>query len=222
MGKHNKLKGKIMSGNDNKVVPFGKYRGKPIETLAADVKYCEWLSGQDWFKEKYSNIYNTIIVNTIVEPQDSPEHNILQMKFLDNEYCLNVYSKAFNKIMNERQISDISFEYYGYDVYFKIKYKDCDGHGRYSEIHVVIEIKPSIGDDYPNVLRQMKGNIEKSTRRFNVDGITHYSSPLDRAEKILIIDKFNATNVTYDQVKQFFAMENIKLVTFAEIEHNGV
>lgn len=68
------------------IVPFGKYKGQPVETLAQDKPYLEWLSSQDWFRERYSGIY-TLIVNNFTEPSETPEHNSLQVLFLDDEFC---------------------------------------------------------------------------------------------------------------------------------------
>jgi len=70
----------------SEVVPFGKYKGQPVEVLAADTDYCEWLTAQPWFKARYLNVYNTVI-NYGAEPQDSPEHNQMQARFLDDEWC---------------------------------------------------------------------------------------------------------------------------------------
>ena len=39
------------------VVLFGKYKGQPVEVMAADTDYCEWLAAQPWFSAKYRNIY---------------------------------------------------------------------------------------------------------------------------------------------------------------------
>ena len=44
------------------IVPFGKYKGQPVEVLAGDRAYCDWLTGQAWFRERYGNVY-TLIVN---------------------------------------------------------------------------------------------------------------------------------------------------------------
>jgi hypothetical protein len=43
------------------IVPFGKYKGQPVETLAADPDYCEWLIAQPWFTAKYRNVYNIVV-----------------------------------------------------------------------------------------------------------------------------------------------------------------
>lgn len=69
----------------NAVVPFGKYKGQPMEQLAADPEYCEWLSGQSWFIEKYAHIH-TLIINNFGDPSETPEHNRLQLRFLDETF----------------------------------------------------------------------------------------------------------------------------------------
>jgi len=68
------------------IVPFGKYKGQPVEVLLADDGYRDWLMSQDWFRARFGNIYQTII-NYGAEPQDTPEHNEMQAAFLDDERC---------------------------------------------------------------------------------------------------------------------------------------
>ena len=36
----------------NTLVPFGKYRGQPVEVLNNDPDYVEWLRGQSWFAKR--------------------------------------------------------------------------------------------------------------------------------------------------------------------------
>ncbi len=45
------------------LVPFGKYKGQPVEALRADQAYADWLVAQDWFRERYQPIYQFIINN---------------------------------------------------------------------------------------------------------------------------------------------------------------
>lgn len=40
------------------VIPFGKWKGKPIEDI--ETSYLEWISGEGWFKEKFKEGYNQI------------------------------------------------------------------------------------------------------------------------------------------------------------------
>ena len=60
-----------MSGE---IVPFGKYKGRPIEAMAQDQKYVEWLTAQPWFRERFANIY-TLIVNNFQEPTETPQQS---------------------------------------------------------------------------------------------------------------------------------------------------
>lgn len=71
----------------NEIVPFGKYKGQPIEVLQQDLPYLDWLRNQDWFKQNYQQI-NTIIINNFKEPDETPEHNKLQILFLEKDFCL--------------------------------------------------------------------------------------------------------------------------------------
>lgn len=67
------------------IVPFGKYKGQPVEALAQDKEYCEWLIAQDWFRAKFTAIH-TLIINNFGEPSETPEHNQLQALFTDREF----------------------------------------------------------------------------------------------------------------------------------------
>ena len=67
----------------NQALTFGKYRGQPVSVLANDKNYCDWLMAQDWFRQRYQNVYN-VIINNFSKPEDTPEHNALQAKFLNN------------------------------------------------------------------------------------------------------------------------------------------
>jgi hypothetical protein len=80
--------------NDNTtIVPFGKYKGQPIEVLASDAAYANWLTAQPWFRDRFANIYNVIINNT-GEPAETPEHNELQALFLSDEFCLRFLDRS--------------------------------------------------------------------------------------------------------------------------------
>jgi hypothetical protein len=76
------------------LVPFGKHKGKPVETLLADPGYAEWIMGQPWFRDRYPAIYQTII-NYNGEPADTPEHNQMQAAFLDDSWCLTLARRLY-------------------------------------------------------------------------------------------------------------------------------
>lgn len=69
------------------VIPFGKYKGQPVEVLQQDTNYAEWLMTQPWFKERFGATY-TLVVNNFGEPAETPEHNALQAMFLDEGWLL--------------------------------------------------------------------------------------------------------------------------------------
>jgi hypothetical protein len=68
------------------VVPFGKYKGRPVGELVADDGYRDWVLAQPWVRERYGNFYQILVQGAPV-PQDSPEHNEMQAKFLDEGWC---------------------------------------------------------------------------------------------------------------------------------------
>ena len=70
----------------NKLIPFGKYRGKPVDILSSDPQYVKWILTQDGIKSKYPDLIN-IIINNFQEPSETPEHNKIQVKFLNKSYC---------------------------------------------------------------------------------------------------------------------------------------
>jgi uncharacterized protein (DUF3820 family) len=78
----------MTADTDTKIIPFGKYKGRLVEeVLLDDPAYLQWLAGQDWFRAKF-NILHQVIINRGAEPEETPDHNAMQVKFLDDEFCL--------------------------------------------------------------------------------------------------------------------------------------
>jgi hypothetical protein len=78
-----------MTGGDTRnIVPFGKHKGRLLdEVILDDPNYLQWLTSQEWFRAKYMTLYQ-VIINRGAEPEDTPEHNALQVLFLDDAFCL--------------------------------------------------------------------------------------------------------------------------------------
>jgi hypothetical protein len=74
-----------MSESKLEIIPFGKYKGQPVDLLAQDPQYCEWLSQQDWFRTRYPAIH-TLIINHFGQPEETQEHNALQALFVDEDF----------------------------------------------------------------------------------------------------------------------------------------
>lgn len=89
-----------------KIIPFGKYKGQPVEILQADPKYSEWLQAQQWFREKFMDLFS--MVSAVQAPTESPAHNIMQARFLDKEYrdrfILSQHAKAIIKKQNQLRV----------------------------------------------------------------------------------------------------------------------
>ena len=146
------------------IVPFGKYKGKPIEALAQDRSYVDWMTQQPGIVDRYpeiiaalNNVNVTIINNNFAEPSATPEHNRVQAKFLDDDFIMDIL-RRFNIVRPGRamHIRDKRFEVSGNDVVLLLNTWDesNDEMPNFRAGGIRVEVKPTIGDDYPAVLRQ--------------------------------------------------------------------
>lgn len=123
----------------DEIIPFGKYKGQPLEAIQSDKSYLDWLLAQSWFKEKHQDMY-TIIINNFQEPADTPLHNAMQIKFLNADYVLDLLRKWDNKL-KEYVIRDIQFEVGGWDVKIALSDKCGDKLAQYEEFELQIKTK---------------------------------------------------------------------------------
>jgi hypothetical protein len=176
----------------NEIIPFGKYKGQPVDVLMNDRPYLEWLQGQDWFRARYQNI-NTLIINNFREPSETPEHNKMQALFLDGKFLYQFVTHLKNNYASrfcfERKDSDSDkWEQYqfGDEDWKKIMESEIEfeenGIDVKWSVYLNIEIKPVLSHNYPAVLRQMK------TQGCN----------------ILFIGVFEAEGLTIEQVRKIF------------------
>lgn len=187
---------------ETNIIPFGKYRGQPVEVLQSDMAYAEWLQAQGWVKERYPQFY-TLIINNMQEPQETPAHNKLQAMFLDKMFSLkfvqyiqhdpNIIVIGINKIFFEDKAIDVRINVRAEETYENKKY--------ICSYDVAIEIKPSLGDDYPATLRQVL-NMPMITRE---------------CVRVVLIEKYTGVGASLDQVKQMFALSGIRLLLLEEI-----
>jgi hypothetical protein len=77
----------MASNEKGAIIPFGKYKGQPVEILQGDSDYLQWLLAQDWFRTRFASVYN-VIINYSGEATETPEHNALQVLFLDDAFCI--------------------------------------------------------------------------------------------------------------------------------------
>jgi hypothetical protein len=192
------------------LVPFGKYKDKTVDLLLSDKQYMEWLNQQPWFKEKYITIYN--IVSGIQEPIETPEHNKIQGMFLDKKFLLNflVHSMNLNK--------DKPWKFTGRNVFeggsppIDVSIEGCiscedvdqeipfrDDPLRYNDIirwvDSRVEIKPTVGDDCLEVLRQMKRSRSNT----------------------LLVGDYTGVGLTPNRFVELFVNENIKVIYLTDV-----
>jgi hypothetical protein len=236
-------------------MPVGKYKGQDLDVvMASDPGYIEWISGEEWFRQQYTQVYK-IIVNGDSDLQESPEHNALQARFLDEEVRMALashllpevtdtetlipkaesaflasinfqgydreYTKKFPKFSFGKQsveVYDPTFEYRGVDV--------CFGAGGYVEVFkrgrnprmtiaadrrfLFVELKPTLGDQYPAVLRQILGAKSRVFRDYDD---YRGSTPLFT----LVTERYTASSVSWEKAQQFFASQDVDLVLLGDI-----
>lgn len=68
------------------VVPFGKHKGATVaELLAKDPQYADWVMAQGWVAERFAELHAAIATRG-AGTDDTPEHNALQARFLDEKF----------------------------------------------------------------------------------------------------------------------------------------
>lgn len=269
------VEGFIGSMGKTNVVPFGKYRGQPLEVLRHDPEYVQWALDNGVVSEtKYRAVY-VFLTGAAGESHDTPEHNRYQVMFLEPDFAGEVFDRRYpnvrGRVVMDRRRSDFfrlnpspewkgieprtlgynteywaretarcsdlsdyqkdslaghqkdlrdyriykeqlaawtswregevdypveAYELPEVEVQFEVKAMDYGGRVRGGSADVVmacaghqsrVEIKPSMGDDFPAVLRQMQ------------------SSYCD----ILYLGGYNGVGSTLQQVKKLFALSKI-------------
>jgi hypothetical protein len=81
---------------------------------------------------------------------------------------------------------------------------------------IYIEIKPLLGDDYPNVLRKMKQ--QKNLTSCNKDILSHHHHY--KKIYILLVKDFASSTTTKEQLIEIFQQSNIKVIFLKDIIEN--
>jgi hypothetical protein len=176
------------------IVPFGKYKGQPVEVLIGDVEYCEWLASQPWFRDRFAAIHQ-VIINYGQQPTETPEHNEMQAWFLDDAVCrraaLAICPEAFDAaqypphqppLERDAEICDRRFEEAGWDVAYRMGWENF-----------LVECKPLLGDDYPAVLRQV---LPRQTHGW----------------RAVVVRRYQFERVGWEQVREIFRGSLIRLI----------
>lgn len=200
----------------NNLVPFGKYKGQPVDQLRNDRGYCEWLVSQPWFASRFKSIH-TLIINNFSEASETPEHNAMQMRFLDNQYLVSVLFSACPKLFETAVVDGkliagfrVTKEFetsQGWDVAAQCMWgsnrpENIGKVPAYNSHRFCLELKPVIGDDFPKILRDVK------QRRTNL-----YES----VKKIVVADSIAASGATQDQIRAMYQNSGIVMITASDV-----
>jgi hypothetical protein len=186
------------------VIPFGKYKGQPVEVVAQDKQYVDWLTAQPWFRERFANIY-TLIVNNFHEPSETPEHNRLQALFLERDFCLRFAREAAEIKLPDRRLAYGSRFEVGWDVVLSVWDAENE-HGSLNAIELYVEIKPVVADDYPAVLRQIRTQVK--TESISNGGYA--------VHPILFLERYTGKGATEAQFINIFESVGVKIVFLDE------
>jgi hypothetical protein len=86
--------------------------------------------------------------------------------------------------------------------------------------NIYIEIKPLLGDDYPNVLRKM--NQQKNLTYCDLDKKFFTKFNKDKGIIILLVKDFVSSSTTKEQLIQIFNQSNIKVIFLKDIIEGDV
>ena len=185
--------------DENRVIPFGKYKGRPLSVMRQDQSYLDWCAGQEGIRERYPWIFS-ITINNGVEPAETPEHNKYQALFLDEDFAKRFYDFVRPGCRKDTDEMTVGFEVvrrehvYDPNAYSRMRervYGPADVEIRFrSDEGMRIEIKPVMGDDYPAVLRQMQAN---------------------RCSTLYLVE-YTGAGATLEQVKKMFATAGFRVV----------
>lgn len=136
--------------------------------------------------------------------------NKKQSEVLDEKECLNeLYEKLKN---NGFVIEKTTFEVNGWDVYMHLEFP--------YNANVFLELKPSIGDDYPSVLREMK--VHKNYMSKNKDVIyenyysyyncCHCGRESTKDYYILVYKNLTTSTISENELAEYFNSCDFKVV----------
>lgn len=187
------------------VIPFGKHKGRTVEqVLAIDSGYFRWMAGNADLREKFKWLLDEAAGITGPVPgtdDDSPEHNAIQVRFLNAEFC----AALLDMFHYEGEVDPSSTSFEGI-----------------SDVNIAnqffIEIKPSVGDDYPSHMRQIRAQKDQIIRRMGNGGPfggsrwDHFGCVI-----ILLYDQYTGSLPEAD-VREMFTRSDICVIKLSEID----
>jgi len=230
--------------NSQELVPFGKYKGQPVEVLANDRGYCDWLMSQGDFLDRYTGI-KTLIVNNFKEPEDTPDHNRLQAMFLNDEFleafhaCIVGVDKvadSFNTFTNLDESIQVGSIYEKRDgtknkverIFKKLNEIDCNFEHKGSDVCFSITTSFTLeGSDlwaesfydygfYSIEIKPNLGDDYPSIMR-QIKANNREAEYGRGSHSVLIYESYTGAGTTEDNVRKMFEKSDIKTLRFSEV-----
>lgn len=145
-----------------RLVAFGKFGNLTFEQLATTQPgYVKWLFSQDWFENKYTALFEYLVglglqpKSTLSSSGEISTHNEYQARFIPSREEL---SELVQRILGEHQIIGVTFEHLcNADIVVEaLVPKNTKWFTSSKKVVLLIELKPSVSNDYPEILRQIR------------------------------------------------------------------
>ena len=92
----------MVDGNAANIVPFGKYKGQPVEAMMADPAYCAWAMAQPGLRERFAGLFAVIVNGGVAPDAPTPEHNRMQLLFRNPDLRV----AAYRSIVGEKALDE--------------------------------------------------------------------------------------------------------------------
>lgn len=182
-------------------VCFGKYKGKPVEEMIRDTNYMNWLNDQIWYREKMAPRVKKYQQQVEHPNKDhpTPAHNRLQNKFLDQEFI-----RGFRMLFEEKLLTNdpphvVFEEKFGWDVILRSDYRTYR-----------IELKTTVGDEYPCILRKMAQQYSNTQRSYSFVERYKVGRPV-----LLIANYYGETS--WNDLVKIFKTQNITVLHLNDV-----
>jgi uncharacterized protein (DUF3820 family) len=218
--------------DQSNVVPFGKYKGRIIEELLTDdPAYLQWLASQDWFRTRFVALHQ-VIINRGAEPEETPEHNALQVLFLDDDFSRRFFQRLFPDSEAEahayferrrRELTDELSNQYAYERKWKEEWLAKLSASSAMEIQILKSFE--VGGADVELQVKFRHGIELDGPRIRIeikpavgDDYPAVLRQMRRAEtKVLFLEQYTGKGATQEQFIQTFKTANMVVVFRDEI-----